>query len=43
MSKSLSCTFKGKRKDGSLIDVQVYGTRTKFNGQPVLVGLLSSA
>ena len=43
LSKSLSCTFKGQRKDGSLIDVQVYGTRTKFSGQPVLVGLLSSA
>ena len=43
LSKSLSCTFKGQRKDGIMIDVQVYGTRTKFSGQPVLVGLLSSA
>ena len=42
-SKSLSCAFKGQRKDGSLIDVQVYGTRTKFNGKPVIMGVVSSA
>lgn len=41
-SKCLSCTFKGQRKDGSLIDVQVYGTKTKFSGEPVLIGVLSS-
>ncbi|HEY9709256.1 MAG TPA: GAF domain-containing protein [Oculatellaceae cyanobacterium] len=41
-SKSLSCTFKGQRKNGSLIDVQVYGTRTKFSGKPVIIGVLSS-
>lgn len=41
-SKSLSCTFKGQRKDGSLIDVQAYGTRTKFSGKPVIIGVLSS-
>ncbi len=41
-SKSLSCTFKGQRKDGSLIDVQAYGTRTKFSGNPVIIGILSS-
>jgi PAS domain S-box-containing protein len=41
-SKSLSCTLKGQRKDGSLIDVQAYGTKTKFSGKPVIVGVLSS-
>ena len=41
-SKSLSCTFKGQRKNGSLIDVQVYGTKTKFSGKPVIIGVLSS-
>ncbi len=41
-SKCLSCTFKGQRKDGSLIDVQVYGTKTKFSGEPVIIGVLSS-
>ena len=38
---SLSCTFKGQRKDGSLIDVQIYGTKTKFSGQPAIIGTLS--
>ena len=41
-SKSLSCTFKGQRKNGSLIDVEVYGTRTKFSGKPVIIGVLSA-
>jgi PAS domain S-box-containing protein len=40
-NKSLSCTFKGRRKDGSIIDVQVYGTKTKFSGKPVIIGVLS--
>ena len=40
-SQSFSCAFKGQRKDGSLIDVQAYGTRTKFNGKPVIIGVLS--
>lgn len=41
-NKYLACTFKGQRKDGSIIDVQAYGTKTKLNGKPVIVGLLSS-
>lgn len=41
-SQSFSCAFKGQRKDGSLIDVQAYGTRTKFSGKPVIIGVLSS-
>mgnify|MGYP005843939905 CR=1 FL=1 len=40
--KSLSCKFKGQRKDGRLIDVQIYGTKTKFSGKPVIIGTLSS-
>lgn len=40
-NKGLLFTFKGDRKDGTLIDVQAYGTKTKFNGQPVIVGILS--
>ena len=39
-NKCLDCTFKGKRKDGNLIDVYAYGTKTKLNGKPVIVGLL---
>jgi PAS domain S-box-containing protein len=39
-SKNLSCKFRGQRKDGSLIDVEVYGTRTKLYGKFVIVGAL---
>jgi PAS domain S-box-containing protein len=39
-NKSLSCTFKGQRKDGTLIDIEAYGTKTKFSGKPVIVGTL---
>lgn len=39
-NKSLDCTLKGVRKDGTIINVQAYGTKTKFNGKPVIVGLL---
>ncbi len=41
-NKCLSCTFKGQRKDGTLIDIEAYGTKTKFNGKPVIVGILSA-
>ena len=40
-NKSLSCTFQGRRKDSTLIDVQIYGTKTKFNGKPVIIGILN--
>jgi PAS domain S-box-containing protein len=39
--KSLACTFQGQRKDGSLIDIQIYGTKTKLSGKPVIIGILS--
>ncbi len=39
-SKNLSCKFRGQRKDGSRIDVEVYGTRTKLYGKFVIVGAL---
>jgi PAS domain S-box-containing protein len=41
-NKCLDCTFKGKRKDGNIIDVHAYGTKTKLNGKPVIVGLMSA-
>lgn len=41
-NKNLSCRFAGVRKDGSLIDVEIYGTRTKFNGKSVIIGVLSA-
>ena len=39
-SKGLSCKVRGHRKDGSLIDVEVYGTRTKLYGKFVIIGAL---
>lgn len=39
-SRELSCKFPGQRKDGSLIDVEVYGTRTKLYGKYVVIGVL---
>ncbi|HAA32757.1 MAG TPA: diguanylate cyclase [Cyanobacteria bacterium UBA8553] len=37
-SKNLSCKFLGQRKDTSLIDVEIYGTRTKLYGKFVIIG-----
>lgn len=37
---SLHYTFKGRRKDGSVIDVEVHGSRTEFNGRPAIIGAL---
>ena len=37
-SKNLSCKFLGQRKDNSLINVEIYGTRTKLYGKFVIIG-----
>lgn len=37
-SKYLSCRFQGLRKDRSLINVEIYGTRTKLYGKFVIIG-----
>lgn len=39
-SKNLSCKFRGQRQDGSRINVEVYGTRTKLYGKFVIIGAL---
>ena len=39
-SKSLSGKFIGQRKDSSLINVEVYGIRTKLYGKFVIIGSL---
>lgn len=39
-SKSLSCRFRGLRKDSSVINVEVHGTRTKLYGKFVIIGAL---
>jgi PAS domain S-box-containing protein len=37
----LSCQFQGQRKDRRVVGVDVYGTRTKFYGKYVIIGVLS--
>jgi PAS domain S-box-containing protein len=39
-SKNLSCKFMGQRKDGNLVNVEIYGTRTKLYGKSVAIGAL---
>jgi PAS domain S-box-containing protein len=39
-SKNLFCRFRGQRQDGSLTNVEVYGTRTKLYGKFVIIGAL---
>jgi PAS domain S-box-containing protein len=39
-SKNLSCKLRGQRKDGSRINVEVFGTRTKLYGKFVIIGAL---
>lgn len=39
-SKSLSCQFPGQKHDGNIIDVEVYGNRTKFYNKTVLMAAI---
>lgn len=39
-TESLHYTFGGKRKDGTLIDVEVHGTAMDYNGRPAVIGIL---
>ncbi|HEY9635838.1 MAG TPA: GAF domain-containing protein [Coleofasciculaceae cyanobacterium] len=39
-TKNVCCKFKGQHKDGSLIRLEMYGTRTKLYGKFVLIGAL---
>ena len=32
--------FTGRRKDGGLIDLEVFGNRTAFEGRPAIIGML---
>ncbi|RMD90913.1 MAG: PAS domain S-box protein [Calditrichaeota bacterium] len=38
--KSINYQFKGLRKNGEIIDVEVYGTRTIYQGKPAVHGTL---
>ncbi len=37
---SIGYAFQGLRKDGTTIEVEVYGTRIEFNGNPAVIGTL---
>lgn len=39
-AKSIHYTFQGKRKDGTLIDIEVLGTKMEHNGRPAIIGTL---
>lgn len=39
-SKHLCCKFQAQRKDRSLINVEIYGTRTRLYGKFVIIGAL---
>ena len=38
--KTVHYTFKGKRKDRTILDLEVQGTRTEFNGKPAIIGTI---
>ncbi|OGU77824.1 MAG: hypothetical protein A2V93_00430 [Ignavibacteria bacterium RBG_16_34_14] len=38
--KTIRYTFRGKRKDNSLADIEVMGSSTIFNGKPAIIGTL---
>ncbi|MBS0344872.1 MAG: EAL domain-containing protein [Proteobacteria bacterium] len=33
-------TFRGRRKDGGQIELEVFGNRTEFDGRPAIIGML---
>ncbi len=37
---SVHYTFRGLRKDGRQIDVEVFGSKTEYNGKPAVIGTL---
>lgn len=39
-SKSLHYTFQGKRKDGTIIDLEAAGTRAEYKGEPIIIGTI---
>ncbi|MBO1351064.1 MAG: GAF domain-containing protein [Hormoscilla sp. GUM202] len=41
-NQNLSGRFPGERKDRSIINVEIYGTTTKFYGRPAIIGVLKS-
>ncbi|MCL5062790.1 MAG: PAS domain S-box protein [Nitrospiraceae bacterium] len=38
--RDIRYSFKGLRKDGTLIDVEVHGAKVEYNGKPAVIGTL---
>lgn len=38
--KTMQYTFRGRKKDGNIIVVEVHGSRSEYNGKPALIGTL---
>ena len=38
--ESLTYGFRGKKKSGEIIDIEVYGSKTTFSGKPAVIGTL---
>jgi len=38
--ESIQYAFQGRRKDGSIIDIEAYGARTEYNGKPAVIGTI---
>lgn len=41
-AKQLSSIFKGKHRDRKPLEIEIYGTRTKFYGRSAIIGVLRS-
>lgn len=39
-TQNLECQLQGKKKDGQLIAVEIFGSRTKFYGKSAIVGVI---
>lgn len=38
--KSSSYSFRARHKNGSLLDIEIYGTATQFAGKPAIIGIM---
>lgn len=38
--QSIQYEFQGLRKDGSIVEIEVYGTSIEYNGRPAIIGTL---
>lgn len=38
--EGINYQFRGRRKDGSIIQIEAYGSRTDFKGKPAVIGMI---